>query len=74
MKKVLLGTTALVSAGLLAQSAQAADPIELSIGGYHNWAYFFAKNDNNPAAGTLPDEPSFNLGDHDLKFDGELQL
>ena len=74
MKKFLLGTTALVSAGLVAQSAQAADPIELSIGGYHNWAYFFAKNDNNPAAGTLPAEPGFNLGDHDLKFDGELQL
>jgi outer membrane protein OmpU len=74
MKKFLLGTTALVSAGLLAQSAQAADPIELSIGGYHNWAYFFAKNDNNPAAGTLPAEPGFNLGDNDIKFDGEVQL
>ena len=74
MKKVLLGTTALVSAGLLAQNAQAADPIELSVGGYHNWAYFFAKNDNNPAAGTLPAEPGFNLGDNDIKFDGEVQL
>ena len=74
MKKFLLGTTALVSAGLVAQSAQAADPIELSIGGYHNWAYFFAKNDNNPAAGTLPAEPGFNLGDNDIKFDGEVQL
>jgi len=74
MKKVLLGTTALVSAGLLAQNAQAADPIELSVGGYHNWAFFFAKNDDNPAAGTLPAEPGFNMGDHDLKFDGEVQL
>jgi outer membrane protein OmpU len=74
MKKVLLGTTALVSAGLLAQNAQAADPIELSVGGYHDWAFFFAKNDDNPAAGTLPAEPGFNMGDHDLKFDGEVQL
>ncbi len=74
MKKVLLGTTALVSAGLLAQNAQAADPIELSVGGYHNWLWFFADNDDNPAAGTLPAEPGFNLGDHDIKFDGEVQL
>jgi len=74
MKKVLLGTTALVSAGLVAQNAQAADPIELSVGGYHNWAFFFASNDDNPAAGTLPAEPGFNNGDHDIKFDGEVQL
>jgi outer membrane protein OmpU len=74
MKKVLLGTTALVSAGLVAQNAQAADPIELSVGGYHDWAFFFAKNDDNPAAGTLPAEPGFNFGDHDIKFDGEVQL
>jgi len=74
MKKVLLGTTALVSAGLVAQNAQAADPIELSIGGYQDWAFFFASNDDNPAAGTLPAEPGFNNGDHDIKFDGEVQL
>ncbi|MDG2481620.1 MAG: porin [Alphaproteobacteria bacterium] len=74
MKKLLLGTTALVSAGFVAQNAQAADPIELSIGGYHNWAFFFADNDSNPATGTLPAEPGFGLGDHDLKFSGEVQL
>jgi len=51
MKKVLLGTTALVSAGFAAQTAQAADPIELSIGGYHNWLVFYADNDSNPATG-----------------------
>ncbi|MBT5433793.1 MAG: porin, partial [Rhodospirillaceae bacterium] len=74
MKKLLLGTTALVSAGFVAQNAQAADPIELSIGGYHNWAFFFADNDSTPATGTLPAEPGFGLGDHDLKFSGEVQL
>lgn len=74
MKKVLLGTTALVSAGLVAQSAQAADPIELSVGGYHNWALFFANNDDNPATGSLPAEPGFGLGGHDLKFSGEVHL
>jgi outer membrane protein OmpU len=74
MKKVLLGTTALVSAGLVAQQAQAADPIEIGISGYQNWAMFLANNDDNPATGTLPAEPGFNKGDHDIKFIGELHF
>lgn len=73
-KKVLLGTTALVSAGLVAQNAQAADPIELSVGGYHNWAFFVTDNDDGAGTDDLPAEPGFQLGDHDLKFDGEVQL
>ncbi len=73
-KKVLLGTTALVSAGLVAQNAQAADPIELSVGGYHNWAFFFTDTDDGAGTDGLPAEPGFQLGDHDLKFDGEVQL
>jgi predicted porin len=74
MKKVLLGTTALVSVGMVAGQASAAEPIQLSLGGYHNWAVFYADNDDNPATGTLPAEPGFNKGDHDIKFDGELQV
>jgi outer membrane protein OmpU len=74
MKKVLLGTTALVSAGLVAQQAQAADPIELSVGGYQNWAVFYADNDDNPASGTIPAQPGFNKGDHDIVFDGEVHF
>jgi predicted porin len=74
MKKVLLGTTALVSVGMVAGQASAAEPIELSFGGYHNWAVFYADNDDNAATGTLPAEPGFNKGDHDIKFDGELQV
>ena len=74
MKKVLLGTTAMVSVGLVAGQASAAEPIELSFGGYHNWAVFYADNDDSPAVGTLPAEPGFNKGDHDIKFDGELQV
>jgi outer membrane protein OmpU len=34
MKKLLIGTTALVAAGSLATGAQAADPIKMSVGGY----------------------------------------
>ena len=74
MKKVLLGTTALVSAGLVAQQAQAADPIEVGIGGYQNWAMFWADNDDNPASGTIPAEPGFNKGDNDIKYIGEVHF
>jgi hypothetical protein len=74
MKKVLLGTTALVTAGLAVQSAQAADPIELSIGGYQNWATFYTNNDDNPAAGTLPAQPGFDRYSNRIVFDGEVQF
>jgi len=74
MKKVLLGTTALVSAGLVAQQAQAADPIELGLSGYQNWAMFWADNSDGPATGTLPAEPGFNKGDHDIKYIGEVHF
>ncbi len=75
MKKVLLGTTAMVSVGLVAGQASAAEPIELSFGGYHNWAVFLADNDDSAGNGvSIPNEPGFNKGDHDIKFDGELQV
>ena len=75
MKKVLLGTTAMVSVGMVAGQASAAEPIELSFGGYHNWAVFYADNDSGAPSATNPfGEPGFNRGDHDIKFDGELQV
>lgn len=36
MKKVLLGTTAIIGASMFALPAVAADPIKLGLGGYHN--------------------------------------
>jgi len=36
MKKVLLGTTAIIGATMIALPAVAADPIKLGLGGYHN--------------------------------------
>jgi len=75
MKKVLLGTTAMASVGLLAGQASAAEPIQLSIGGYHNWAVFLADNDTDaPSTASPIGAPGFNKGDHDIKFDGELQI
>ena len=35
MKKLLLGSTALVAGGLLAAPAMAADPIKIGVGGYY---------------------------------------
>ena len=46
MKKALLGTTALVAAGLVAQDARAADPISLSLGGGQTWGLSFADYDD----------------------------
>jgi len=74
MKKVLLSTSALVSVAFAAQQAQAADPIELSVGGYQYWGTFLADNDDNPAAGTLPAQPGFNRYDTRIQFDGEIQF
>jgi hypothetical protein len=74
MKKVLLGTTALVSAVLVAQQAQAADPIELNVGGYQNWATYMANNDNGAGSATLPAQPGFNRYDNRIVFDGEIQF
>jgi len=74
MKNALLGTTALVSVALAAQQARASDPIELSIGGYQNWAMFWADNDDAPGTGTIPAEPGFNKGSTDIKLDGEVHF
>src|SRR5689334_5735267 len=37
MKKLLLGTTALVAGGVMAAPAMAADPIKMGIGGYYTF-------------------------------------
>jgi len=51
MKKVLLGTTALVAAGFAAGQAQAADPIKLTLGGFYGAAagVEIGGNDSNGA-------------------------
>ncbi len=47
MKKVLLGTSALLGAGLIASPAFAADGIKLSLGGYLNTAVLVNIDDNS---------------------------
>ena len=43
MKKLLLGSTALVAGGLMAAPAMAADPIKIGVGGYYQF-YALAGN------------------------------
>jgi predicted porin len=73
MKKQLIGTTALVSAGLLAgaatnQGALAADPLALSIGGY--WQTSLELRDEDDSSG----EPGANLQSFQINNDGEIQF
>ena len=46
MKRLLLGTTALVAAGVIGAPAQAADPIKLSLGGYFQAYWGYANQDD----------------------------
>lgn len=50
MRKILLGTTAMVAAGLVSGHAQAADPISLQLGGYYRVAYYGIIDDTDGAA------------------------
>ncbi|MCZ6755919.1 MAG: porin, partial [Gemmatimonadetes bacterium] len=73
MKKQLIGTTALVSAGLLAgaavhQDAMAADPLELSIGGYYQVSLELRNEDDDTG------EPGHNIQEFSVLDDGEIQF
>jgi outer membrane protein OmpU len=67
MKKVLLGTTAIVAAGMIASapSAIAAEKIKLSVGGYMEQWFGFVSNDD----GAVQDYSGF-----DVKSDAEVQF
>lgn len=47
MKKLLIGTSALVAAGLVAGAAHAADPIKLNVGGFAGTWVVFADQDES---------------------------
>jgi predicted porin len=73
MKKQLIGTTALVSAGLLAgaavhQDAMAADPLELTIGGYMQVSMEVRNEDDSKG------EPGANLQSFAIYDDSEIQF
>ncbi len=74
MKKVLLGTTAVVGAGLLASPAFAADGVKLGVGGYYNAAYMVVFDDDGE--GELGNERNTTgiFSDAEIHFTGSTVL
>lgn len=65
MKKILLGTTALVSAGLIAGPALASDPLTVTVGGTVTAGFYVIDADDAPAA--FPAGPA-SFDDTDVKL------
>jgi hypothetical protein len=68
MKKILLGTTALVAGGLLAAPAMAADPIKLELRGYFQFMIAVGHVDRDTAGGTT----NTNYEPEAFKYEGEI--
>jgi hypothetical protein len=69
MRKLLFGTTALIAAGLLANGAQAADPITIGLGGYFHAGASIASQDMDQ------DKRSFGLDrEAEIFFTGSTTL
>jgi len=68
MKRLLLGSTALIAAGFIAGSADAAEKITLGVGGYYRAAFGVVNEDDD----------TFDAGDnrrsHDLAQDAEVHF
>jgi outer membrane protein OmpU len=74
MKKVLLGTTALLGAGLVASPAFAADGIKLGVGGFFKTAYMVVFDDDSE--GELGNEHNTDgfFNDAEIHFTGSTVL
>src|SRR6185369_4435974 len=68
MKKFLLGTSALVAAGLATTQAQAIDPIKIGLTGYVSSVFVFGNQSRNP------DRSDVLKYDGEIKFVGETRL
>ncbi len=68
MKKILLGTSALVAAGLVGAQAQAADPIKLTLSGYVSSVFVFGGQSHTP------DRFDTVKWDGEIHFVGETKL
>jgi predicted porin len=74
-KSVLLGTTALVAAGLAAGDAFAADPVALSVGGYYRTSFVQILDDaDNEGQGGDGFQDSFIKQDVEVHFSGSTTL
>lgn len=58
MKKILLGTTALVAASLIAGQAMAAEKPSVKVGGFTQWNFFSSTNSNASGTHTLTADDS----------------
>ena len=77
MKKILLGTTALVAAGAVAgiAPAQAADPIQITVNGYMEQWFGFGDNDDGKATVGGGDPQNVNIqSDSEIIFNGRTTL
>src|SRR5688572_4944915 len=73
MKRALLGTTALLSAGLGAAPALAEEPIRLSVGGFFREAYMVVADDETEGLGDDRAGTGF-FGDAEVHFVGRTTL
>ncbi|MEX2648868.1 MAG: porin [Alphaproteobacteria bacterium] len=74
-KSVLLGTTALVAAGMMAGDALAADPVSLSVGGYYRNAFVQILDEaDGDGQGGDGFQDSFIKQDVEVHFLGETTL
>lgn len=78
MKKILIGTSALFGAGLIAGQAVAADGIKLSVGGYFRTAYLLNFDDDNDYGTESAEGNNRNIdgifSDAEVHFKGETTL
>ena len=73
MKKILIGTTALLAAGAFVSTAQASDPIKLSLGGYMEYWVAGASQDSDYKKGAAVN--NFDVqGESEVHFKGSTTL
>lgn len=76
MKKILLGTTALIAMGLVSSQASAADKISLGLGGFMSQYVAFTDTDGSTVAGS-PDAQNdavSTFGNSEVYFSGSTTL
>ncbi|GAB3441234.1 porin [Insolitispirillum peregrinum] len=75
MKKLLIGTSALVAAASIAGAAQAADPIKLSVGGYGAVMVGYASQDDDYIKAKGTEVTGVDVkGDNEIHFKGSTTL
>ena len=75
MKRALLGTTALIGAGLGATAPAAAEyPIQLSVGGFFRTSYMVVLDDDNSLPENVAQEPGDDKAEDGVFSDAEIHF